>query len=286
MFDKLGISVLLLITGIGLSGCSSDDEAAGSGNASFNVWGEEYIEQEIPAADVEDGWTIEFTKFLVVIGNISVADRNAGAAGEISGTQLFNLVSPGPHDVGVLSSLEARSWDKVGYSVPAIDAQTKVHSSATSDDAALMRAGRFSVHVAGSATKGSATKTFAWGFTNSTRYDDCVADVEGKETHGIVITNGGNESVQLTIHGDHFFYDDLASQEAVVRFNNMAAADANSNGEVTLDELAQVKLVDVAEGTYGTGSASHVDDLGAFVQALTTTIGHFRGEGHCAAHAL
>ena len=62
-----------------------------------------------------------------------------------------------------------------------------------------------------------------------------------------------------------------ASQEAVVRFDNMAAADANSNGEVTLEELAQVKLVDVAEGTYGTGSASHVDDLGAFVQALTTT---------------
>ena len=67
------------------------------------------------------------------------------------------------------------------------------------------------------------------------------------------------------------------------RFNAMAAADANANGEVTLDELSAVKLVDIPEGTYGTGSASNVDDLGAFVRALTATLGHYRGEGHCAA---
>ena len=101
-----------------------------------------------------------------------------------------------------------------------------------------------------------------------------------------MVTNGGNESVQLTIHGDHFFYDDLASEEAVPRFNAMAAADTSGDGKVTLDELGAVKLVDIDEGTYGTGSASHVDDLGAFVQALTATLGHYRGEGHCAATQL
>ncbi len=60
----------------------------------------------------------------------------------------------------------------------------------------------------------------------------------------------------------------------------MAAADANDDGEVTLEELEAVPLVEIDEGTYGTGSASHVDDLGEFVRALTRTIGHYRGEGH------
>ncbi len=160
-----------------------------------------------------------------------------------------------------------------------------VRSSASSEDATLMRNGGYSVYIAGNATKESITKTFGWGFTNSTRYDDCVFEVEGKENRGVSITSGGTESVQLTIHGDHFFYDDLASQEAVIRFNGIAAADADSDGEVTLDELGRVKLVDVAEGTYGTGSASNVNELEAFVQALTVTIGHFRGEGHCAEYA-
>jgi len=286
MFEKALISALFIGSAGLLVGCSSDGEAAGSGSASFKVWGEEYIEQEISAADVEDGWTIKFTKFLIVIGDISVADKNAGAAGKVAGTQLLDLVSTGPHDVGALNGLEARSWDQVGYSVSAIQPSTTVHSSATVDDASLMRNGGFSVYVAGTAMNGSVTKTFAWGFANSTRYDDCVAEVDGKETLGVAITSGGSESVQLTIHGDHFFYDDLASPDAVIRFNGMAAADTDDSGEVTLEELGQVKLVDIAEGTYGTGSASHVDDLAAFVQALTTTLGHYRGEGHCAAHAL
>jgi hypothetical protein len=286
MFERMGSSTLLVASLALLSGCSSENEAAGSGNVSFNVWGEEYIEQEIPARDVEDGWTIEFDEFLIVIGDVSVADRNAGAAGQLSGTKLYNLVSPGPHDLGALAGIEARVWDKVGYSVPAIEASTTVHSSATDSDATLMRNGGFSVYVAGSATKGSATKTFGWGFINSTRYDDCVAEVGDKETPGVAVSNGGSEPVQLTIHGDHFFYDDLASPDALVRFNGMAAADADNDGEVTLEELGRVKLVDVAEGTYGTGSASHVDDLRAFVEALTVTLGHYRGEGHCAASAL
>jgi hypothetical protein len=283
MRAKFGLLALSIASNALLSGCGSDD---GAGNASFNVWGEDYIEQQIPAADVEDGWTIAFEKFLIVIGDVTVADRNAGAGGRIDGTRLFNLVTPGPHEVGAVTGLSARAWDKVGYSVPAVSSQTALHSSATGDDLALMQTGGFSVHVAGTAVKGATTKSFAWGFTNSTRYEDCVADVEGKQTQGVVVTSGGNESVQLTIHGDHFFYDDLASPAAVVRFDAIAAADANANGEVTLDELAQTKLVDIAEGTYGTGSASNVDDLAAFVRALTATLGHFRGEGHCSASTL
>ncbi len=55
------------------------------------------------------------------------------------------------------------------------------------------------------------TKTFAWGFTNGTVYSDCVSEIDGKEAEGFIVANGGNEKVQLTIHGDHFFYDDLAS---------------------------------------------------------------------------
>ena len=66
----------------------------------------------------------------------------------------------------------------------------------------------------------------------------------------------------------------------------MATADSPADGEVTLEELADIKLVDIAEGSYGTGSASHVDDLGSFLQALTMTLGHYRGEGHCAATQL
>jgi hypothetical protein len=286
MMKRIGILALVLAGSSQLVGCSSEDETAGSGSASFNVWGEEFIEDEIPAGEVEDGWTVKFTKFLIVIGDVTVAEKSGATGGRLADSRLYNLVTPGPHDVGALGSLEAKPWNKVGYTVSTAGAQTTAHSSASADDLNRMKTGGFSVHVSGNATNGTVTKNFEWGFTNSTRYDDCVAEIEDKETEGVVITNGGSESVQLTIHGDHFFYDDLASEAAVPRFNALAAADTSGDGNVTMDELTAVKLVDIDEGTYGTGSASHVDDLGAFVQALTTTLGHYRGEGHCTATQL
>ena len=69
--------------------------------------------------------------------------------------------------------------------------------------------------------------------------------------------------------------------EEVLRFNAMAAADTDSDGDVTLDELAQVDLTTLTEGTYGTGGVGTVEDLESFVRALTRTLGHWRGEGHC-----
>jgi len=266
-----------------LTACGSSDDADGSGSARFSVWGEEYIERGIPAELFADGWSVTYSKFLIVIGDIVVADERAGEAGRLGGNELFDLASAGPHAAGTLDSLPARTWNRVSYAVLGADQSTGLHSSATEDDLALMRQGGQSVHVTGVASRGDQRMTFAWGFSGSTRYSSCVAEVDGREVEGVAITNGGTEAVELTIHGDHLFYDDLASPEALPRFDAMAAADVNADDEVTLEELTAMRLVTIAAGSYGTGSASDVDDLGAFVRAQTGTLGHFRGEGHCVA---
>ncbi|HEY8945896.1 MAG TPA: hypothetical protein VIM73_16620 [Polyangiaceae bacterium] len=285
MFTKLSRLFFALSAVLGLPACG-DDDTTGTGDVVFTIWGEEYVEDGIPTAEFEDGWEARFSKFLIVLGDVSVADGRAGEAGRLSEVRVFDLAVPGPHEIGALKDVDARAWDRVGYTVRAAGADTERHSSATSQDLSRMRDEGYSVYVEGSAVKESQEMTFAWGFENSTRYDDCVQVDGARETHGIVVTNGGADAVELTIHGDHFFYDDLASPDAVLRFEPIAAADADGDGNVTLEELSAVKLVEIPEGSYGTGSASAVDDLGAFVRALTATLGHFRGEGHCTASNL
>ncbi len=275
----LGFGLVAAFSLATLVACGSDDGEDGSGSATFSAWGEEFIEQGIPAEELEDGWSVKFEQFLISLGGISVHDR-AGKGSELAGNWLLDLVQPGPHELGTLD-LTAKAWPLVGYAVRPVGSSTEAHESATDDDLELMQKGGYSVYVSGTATLDDVTKTFAWGFTNGTEYSDCVSEIDGKEVEGIIVPNGGDAKVQLTIHGDHFFYDDLASADAVPRFAPIAAADANDDGEVTLDELDAVALVEIEEGTYGTGSASHIDDLGAFVRALTRSIGHFRGEGHC-----
>lgn len=269
----LGATAILLSA---ITGCGG-----GTGAVGFDTWGEEYIEDAIPASEFEDGWEVTFDKFLVNLGHVTVADSEGVMAAKMEGTIVFDHKLPGVKPVFSATDLEARPWEKVSFEIPVAGASAALSDGVTEQDKSLLVDSGASVYVIGSATKGAETKTFEWAFPVGTVYEDCRGERDGKETLGALVTNGGTEQIELTIHGDHLFYDDLQSPNAVLRFDPIAAADANADGEVTLEELSAVKLFEIPAGTYGTGSAAGVDDLGAFVTALSQTVGHFRGEGEC-----
>ena len=195
--------------------------------------------------------------------------------------KLFDHVAPGVKDVVQFSDIPARAWSRVSYEISPDAAGAELGGGATEDDKALMASGGYSVYVEGEATKEAVKKSFAWGFGVPTLLNDCKGERDGRETEGVIVTNGGADMIELTIHGDHLFYDDLQAANAKLRFNALASADADNSGTITLEELASVKLVDLTEGTYGTGSAADVNNLRDFVTALSRTVGHFRGEGEC-----
>ncbi len=270
---------LTLAVAIALAcGCSDD---AGDGRVEFATWGEEYIEREIPAADFEDGWSVRYRKFLVVIDHVKVATAGGVVGAEMRSPRLFDLTRPGRKPL-VGFALEAKSWEHVSYQIAPADPDVELADAAESDKT-LMVSKRYSVYVEGIAAKGTEQKTFAWGFGATTVYDRCEGMLSGKRTAGVVVTEGGVDRPELTIHGDHLFYDDLQSKDAKLRFDPIAGADGDADGQITLEELARVELaaIPAADGPYGAGSASGIHDLGAFVGALSRTLGHFRGEGEC-----
>jgi hypothetical protein len=271
----------LVCAGCGDDG-AADGSSGGNGTVSFNTWGEEYIEDQIPADVFADGWSVTYDAFLVNIAGITIADDSGAVAAEQSGTTIFDHTQPGVKPIVTFADLEAKNWTKVSYRIQPATADSTV-GLANQEQKMAMVAANGAVMVEGRATKDTVTKTFAWVFTQITHYDDCKGDVAGKETAGVLVTNGGTDDVQLTIHGDHLFYDDLTSPEAKVRFQHIADADADDSGDVTLEELAAVKLTQLppSAGPFGTGSSSSVDDLKAFVTALSGTVGHYRGEGEC-----
>lgn len=263
-----------------LAGCGG-----GTGSVQFDTWGEEYIEQAIPASEFEDGWEIKFSKFLIHIGHVTVADADGNTGAKMEGTLLFDHKLSGEKPVFAAEDLEARRWESVSFQVPVADASAELSEGLTEADRDLIVNAGASVYVVGSATKGDVTKTFTWAFPVSTEYTECKGDLDGKETPGALVTNGGVDEIQLTIHGDHLFYDDLQSADAKLRFDPIAAAD-DGDGDITLEELSAVQLVDIEVGTYGTGSVDGVNDLAQFITALSQTVGHFRGEGECFAKPL
>lgn len=268
---------IALALSLASSACGGD----GEGPVEITAWGEAFIEEGIDGADFADGWSAQFDTFLIVLGDVTLAHADGGQA-ELGRMVLFDLVRPGPHPVGTTEPLEARNWERVGYRMGVADETTTAHGSASSDALTLMQQGGYSLYVEGSATDGTTTKTFAWGFSEAVRYERCVDVGGGQEIDGLVVAAGATTSMQMTIHGDHFFYDDLQSGEAELRFQNLADADADGDGEVTLEELFDVPLANLPpdRGPYGVG-ASNVDDLGGYLRAAVHTVGHFNGEGHC-----
>ncbi len=267
--------------------CGSNDPtgSGGEGTLSFTTWGEEYIEDEIPAdADggFVDGWTLKYDKFLVNFQNIRVADAKGDVAASMDGSMLFDNHVKGVKTIIEFDQVEAKAWDHVSYEIAPVTDDTERSASASEDDRQLMIDGGYSLYVVGTVEKDEVRKHFAWGFAIATKYAECHSEQDGRDEYGVVVTNNGDVEVQLTTHGDHLYYDRLqASPDPAIvtslRFDALAATDTNEDGELTLEELdaetIDVKLYDP--------SGLRATTYGAFVTQLARTVGHFRGEGEC-----
>lgn len=249
-----------------LTACSEDEQ----GDLNVQIYGEEFIEAGIPADVFADGWAIEFDKFLISVGSVAVAEAGTGPAIEEAKFQVFDLAadSGGAGQTVASGTVPGGAYDETSYLVaPSSDL---VAGNASADDVALMKDGGFSVYIAGNATKGGGVKTFAWGFATRTTYEACESQA--------VVEAAAPATVQLTIHGDHLFYDDLFSETPSVRFDLIAGADGDGDGDITQAELEAVDIRPLEN--YQVGSTD-ITDLWHFIEHLTSTLGHIDGEGHC-----
>lgn len=264
------VLVAILLAPRANSGCGGEDDVdpGGEGTLSVQIWGEEFIEQGIGADVFADGWSVSFDTFLVAVGGVA-SGRGAGAADLADDTQqVFDLTQAGPAPV-TSATVPAGTYDSTGYRLAPATAAA-VAGSATAEQLALMQSGGYSVYASGAAVRGGERITFAWGFTTDTRYVECESTAS--------LSADGEAMIQLTIHADHLFYDDLFSEDPRVTFSVLASADADRDGEVTTEELSAFDIR--ALDSHATGSTG-IEDLGAFVAHLTHTLGHIDGEGHC-----
>ena len=246
--------------------CDSDADAEGEGTLRVTIYGEDFIEDRVPADEVIDGWEVVFTRFLVAVHDVE-ADGIA-----MDGTWVYDLrpssggnghdVASMPMPAGTVEHLDYRIGPASSDATGNVDAQTI---------SAMADAG-YSLWVQGTATRDDVTLTFDWGFATDTAYTQC-------ET-GQDLADGGEATSQMTIHSDHLLYDDLESEEPNVAFDIIARADTDGDGDgdITLEELAAVDIT--GEARYQVGSRD-ITEMRSFIAAQTATVGHIDGEGHC-----
>ncbi len=282
--------VCLCVVFIGVAGCSSDATSGGKGTEQFTTWGEEFVEDGIPAGDgtsgFVDGWSLKYAKFLVNFHAIRVADADGNVVAELDKPRFVDNVKPGVKELITFPGLDAKAYTQVSYEIKPAVADEEIVGDSDPDDLKMMVKEGYSVYFEGTATKKKVTKTFHWGFKTQTSYKDChSAEENGISTEGVVVTNNQTDTSQLTTHGDHLYYDSLQSGDnakpTLIRFNEKAAADdgpkGDGDGDVTVQEMCQENIDPEIYNTSGLPGAT----IGDFVISLARTIGHFRHEGEC-----
>ena len=249
--------------------CSDDaEEDAGEGTLHVTLWGEEYIEEGLPSEIFADGYSVTYTKFLIVLSEISAATEGAPPAMTAPDAKVWDVTQPGPVEIAS-ERVSAGSYTHTAYRIAPADAEAVAGNGDAADVQMMIEEG-WSVYVEGTATDGTTTVSFAWGFDTDTMYDPC---------HSVgALAADGEATIQITIHGDHLLYDSAISEDPDLRFNDIALADADADGIVTEDELLAYDITPLPN--YMVGSYE-IDNLYDYIAHMTSTLGHIDGEGHC-----
>src|SRR5690606_36774095 len=125
---------------------------------------------------------------------------------------------------------------------------------------------------------------FELGISAPTALGPCSIDGSA----GVAIPDGGTQTVALTIHGDHLFFNGFpeGGEGGVQRLAQwLADCDLNLDGLVDRDELEAIEPDDLPEldDRYQLGGAPvpHLDTMLDYVTAQLKSQGHYQGEGEC-----
>lgn len=300
MKTTMGI-VVALISALNI-GCGSEETTAGAGALAVRITGEDAAKTGFPAEEdgesiaFVDGWSLQFSKFLVSFGAINVQGAD-GKVGVNSTDRYVADLHAADASLPEFEGLAARRWERFSYEITPPDATTKVLGTVEDSFVQTMIAGKYNYWVEGTATKGAESVEFAWGIANATKNANCTNGLDN--TEGIVIRSNATTEAEITIHVEHLFWDTLGSESASLRFDAMAAV-AGADKKVTTDEIASQALSDLKDASgmplkdgagmpvvYNPGSVQlPTSDLLAFLQASSASMAHLNGEGLCTISGL
>lgn len=298
------MGIFVLLSG---QGCGGEAGDAGVGTAQIFVEPEDTIPNGIKPGtgdeDIGDGWTVTYDRFLISIGNIRASSTASDETLADPSTFVLDLKNApaGGYVIATFDDASAIRFDRFGFDLPNANAGAKTLAPTTEADLALLTDGGYSIYFEGSISKPDgqscppggmcmpqSTITFRWGLPAGTSFDDCATE-DGFT--GFAVPVGGAVQVKPTIHGDHWFFNNVTSGvELTQRYAQyIADSDLNQDGETTVEELKQVDAADVFPSPkYNLSGALGGPVMTAYdyVVAQARTLGDFQGSGECPTRAL
>jgi hypothetical protein len=313
---------LAQITGLCLActaACSDESEDA-RGTLSVLLEPEDVISHGLEAGDgadnIRDGWSVSFDKYLLALGHIDVhlaSDESVTAeADSVYAVDLVQLPTAGL-DLWELRDLRKGRWEFF-FEQAGAKSGAKRHDSLEESDFEQMVDNDYTYFIQGKLThpqgqscppaeiaepgdkKPNGAKSadnlcydareirFEFGAEAQTVFGPCETD----GVPGFSIAADSQQTVSVTIHGDHLFFNGFpeGGEGGVMRLAQwLADCDLNLDGTVTRAELEQITPAQLPEldqrFQLGGSPLSPLKNMYDYVRSQLKTQGHMNGEGEC-----
>ena len=297
--EGAALVLMTLVSFTAVAACGAKDggsSTGGNGNVQIFVVPEDTIANGLKPGteleNVQDGWTISYSRYLVTVGNFRARRSDTGdSIGDPSIHVLDLKAAPtSGYVVKELTNIAAVRWDKFGYDIANAKAGATPLAPTTQADADFMIQNGYSVYYEGAGVKGGKTITFKWGFAAGTSFDDC-ASPDG--VPGFAVPAGGTVQVKPTLHGDHQFFDNITQGVEITKrlAQWLETCDSDANGELTIDELKKCDVVTaLPQPPYDLTAVKDQDGDGRisvydYVNTQMRTFGDYQGDGDCPTRA-
>ena len=313
--STISLALLLALTAT-LESCLPPDDRPPPGHLLVTASPSPAVEEGVVTVD---GWHLTFQRVTAGIGRVSIGDC---AYVDSHYDRLLDVTRGGGQKVNEQFGLGACDF---GFRVAVPQTDALLGAGMTEADRAVMRApgtdpyatdAGVTVWIEGTASRAGETKGFRWLFRQPYRYESCEVEVNGSTLVGVNLVGNDRQTFDIRIAAERLFRDDIQEATAALRFDPFAAADANGDGQITLEELGKVQLskirgpgpygitadagdggdaeagdpdADVPDGgdpDAGESSVGKYNTLQDYVyNVLLPTLPRFRGTGHCVALA-
>ena len=290
-----GSSLFVAASVVAAASCLPQDTRPEPATVNVTVTGSPLVDAGIPAASVDDGWSIDFDRVLVSVGNSSIEGSSCTDYEETDYRRLYDVSVVAPQKLAVIYGLgdcgfvfRVNNANSDSIEEQGVTDDEKTTMITPGGDLYTSGPTGISFWVRGNATNGTETKTFDWQFRlRRVAYHDCA--LPDGSVFGLTLEGGQTFGVNIEIHPEVLFDDRLDVTTAHLRFAPFAAADdvyGDGDGAITLDELGAESLdqagVTAADDTLDGYDYTSFTTFEDFVYlGLFPSIARVTGTTHC-----
>ena len=286
--STMTILALIAVTAVG---CGEDSS---TGTLTVVLEAEETIPGGLPSSDsaecedecIEDGYSVDFSKYIVSVGLVDMAQANGANRQRSSVVTVADYVSL-PTTLPTLDTfngIPTGQYSEFGYDTPVID-DTVVNANGVSDaDVQNMIENNLTYIIQGTLTADAGgSKEFLIEADVPSVYTDCGEEPE------LGVNVGASSTASVTIHGDHIFFNGFpANEDDVERLANWMwlVEDADQDGVLTKPDFEAATDVGTLFPSpeysgLNDGPAGAINNAWDFIRSQLGTQGHLDGEGEC-----